>query len=350
MCKVPLTHVFEPLLISLLLPCWNYLLYLPGRCDSTGETVRVPSRERVTPLLAPVRQTLVNNKKGCQTNCPGGFYVQADITKTQAALAYRLHIVISRVKPQSIEAFVTRSTQRGIYSIPSLRPDQLWQMDEVRRRIAATEPIPEPAQCSESETFTTQNHYSECHSASPPITNEEVVMEPVIASERTSSPCGWCSPSPIQCVTVVPQQAQLSVGGKPFRPHAKWYLLHARDVETKFHAHMRGRTPCEYMEWLYQRFLRLYLKGVCGAMFEIDDEEETLQTLLDELCQCTEGILNVAGVGKNYCLVEDIIWDMALVHSWLFEIQTDVFAEGQEYIVYQHRKSALLYQQENFEN
>ncbi|KAK0499917.1 hypothetical protein EDD18DRAFT_1102137 [Armillaria luteobubalina] len=195
-----------------------------------------------------------------------------------------------------------------------------------------------------------KNHYSECRSASPPITNEEVIMEPVIASERTSSPCGWCSLSPIQRVTVVPQRAQLSVGGKPFRPYVKWYLLHARDVETKFHACMRGRTPCKYMEQLYQRFLRLYLKGVCGAMFEIDDEEETLQTLLDELHQCTEGILNVAGVGKTYRLVEDIIQDVALVHSWLFEIQTDVFAEGQEYIVYQHRKCALLYQQENFEN
>ncbi|KAK0476567.1 hypothetical protein EDD18DRAFT_1115249 [Armillaria luteobubalina] len=159
-----------------------------------------------------------------------------------------------------------------------------------------------------------KNHYSECRSASPPITNEEVVVEP------------------------------------PFRPHAKWYLLRARDVETKFHARMRGWTPCEYMERLYQCFLQLYLKGVCGAMFEIDDEEETLQTLLDELHQCTEGILNVVGVGKTYRLVEDIIQDVALVHSWLFEIQTDVFAEGQEYIVYQHRKSALLYQQENFEN
>ncbi|KAK0473802.1 hypothetical protein EDD18DRAFT_1117178 [Armillaria luteobubalina] len=175
-------------------------------------------------------------------------------------------------------------------------------------RIATTEPIPEPARCSESETFATQNHYSECRSASPPITNEEAVVE--------------------LRVTVVPQRAQLSVGGKPFRPHAKWYLLHARDVETKFHARMRGRTPCEYMERLYQCFLRLYLKGVCGAMFEIDDEEETLQTLLDKLRQCTEGILNVAGVGKTYRLVEDIIRDVALVHSWLFEIQTDVFCRG----------------------
>ncbi|KAK0497618.1 hypothetical protein EDD18DRAFT_1104178 [Armillaria luteobubalina] len=129
---------------------------------------------------------------------------------------------------------------------------------------------------------------------------------------------------------ITPLPVQLSFSGKPFRPSAKWYLLRARDVETKFHARTRSRTSC-----------------VNRATFEIDDKEEALQMLLDELHQCTEGILNMAGVGKTYHLVENIIQDVALVHSWLFEIQTDIFVEGHEYVVYQHRKGALLYQQDN---
>ncbi|KAK0492874.1 hypothetical protein EDD18DRAFT_1108485 [Armillaria luteobubalina] len=215
-------------------------------------------------------------------------------------------------------------------------------------KIITTEPILEPTQCSESDPIAEQNEHSECRSAPPTINDEELMVELVITSEQTSSSaCGCRSPSPILHIMITPLPVQLSFSGKPFRPSAKWYLLHVRDVETKFHAHTRSRTSCEYMEWLYQRFLRLYLKGVNRATFEIDDEEEALQMLLDELHQCTEGILNVAGVGKTYHLVENIIQDVALVHSWLFEIQTDIFVEGCEYVVYQHRKGALLYQQDN---
>ncbi|KAK0500981.1 hypothetical protein EDD18DRAFT_1101949 [Armillaria luteobubalina] len=199
------------------------------------------------------------------------------------------------------------------------------------RKIITTEPILEPTQCSESDPIAEQNEHSECRSAPPAINDEELVVEPVITSEQTSSSaCGCHSPSPIPHIMITPLPVQLSFSGKPFRPSAKWYLLRVRDVETKFHARTRSWTSC-----------------VNGATFEIDDEEEALQMLLDELHQCTEGILNVAGVGKTYHLVENIIQDVALVHSWLFEIQTDIFVKGHEYVVYQHRKGALLYQQDN---
>ncbi len=155
-----------------------------------------------------------------------------------------------------------------------------------------------------------------------------------------NSPTALAAPSFIQvAIPAIKSHSTL-------RPPVQWSIDCARAIENKIVNRMGRRTPQEYVEQLFQRFLRIHQKGSVGATFKIDDEEELLQQSLGDLRQCADEIMEQAGACKGLRCVETIIRDVECIHSWLAEICSEVFYEGRENLIITHSNYNLMYQKD----
>ncbi|KAK0453966.1 hypothetical protein EV421DRAFT_1897955 [Armillaria borealis] len=206
--------------------------------------------------------------------------------------------------------------------------------------------VPSSSDCrsmSLSRSLSPSSHQSISMAPSPkPKPKEmELANDPsMLLGSVCNSPTALAAPSFIQ-VAVPAIKAHNTL-----RPPVQWSIDCARAIKNKIVNWMGRRTPQEYVERLFQRFLWIHEKGGIGATFEMDEEEELLQQSLGDLRQCADEIMEQVGVGKGLRCVEAIICDVELIYSWLAKICSEIFYEGREYLIIAHRNYSLMYQKD----